>query len=306
MDLCSPECTKKSLTFAQNFIMGYIFLCIFCSSIILIVFKLATNQKLDIFKVIMINYLVASAPGILFSFPTNHSTGEILNVLPWASMIGFLFISIFFLVGKTTAVSGMAITSIASKMSVVIPVLFSILYYKEATDLFKISGIALALVALFLAVYTKQRSTAGILIWLMPVVLFFGNGLLDSIVKFTQAEIILDFDVFLFNTIVFGTALVVGLIIWPIRNSKKGSFSKKTLLLGTVLGIANFGSLFAMVKALGSSVDSSMVFLINNTGILVLASLTGVFLFKERLSRINTIGIILAVGAIVLLSFQTG
>ncbi len=284
--------------------MGYIFLCIFCSSIILIVFKLATNQKLDIFKVIMVNYLVASAPGILFSFPTDHSVREILDVLPWAAIIGFLFITIFFLVGRTTAVSGMAITSIASKMSVVVPVLFSIIYYKEATDLFKISGIALALIALFLAVYTKQRSTTGMLVWILPLVLFLGNGLLDSIVKFTQTEFIFNFDVFLFNTIVFGTALLVGLFIWPTRISNKSRFNKQTIMLGTVLGIANFGSLYAMVKALGSNVDSSMVFLMNNTGIVVLVSLTGVFLFKERLTRINAVGIVLAVIAIVLLSFQ--
>lgn len=285
--------------------MVYVLLCIFSSTLILSVFKLATHLKQDIFKIILINYLIASIPGVLFSLPNNNGSQEILDVLPWASIIGLLFIAVFFLVGKTTEVSGMAITSIASKMSVVIPVLFSIFFYHEPTGKFKILGILLAIVALFMAVYSRNHTGRSFLVWFLPIVIFFGHGIVDSIVKYTQAERLSEFDVYLFNTMVFGTALIIGLIIWPFRKKQHNqSFGLKSILLGIALGMANFGSLYAMVMALGSEIDSSLVFLMNNTGVVVLASLTGVIAFKEKLNKVNIAGITLAVISIILLSIQ--
>ena len=155
-----------------------------------------------------------------------------------------------------------------------------------------------------------------ILFWLLPLSLFVGNGLVDSIIKYAQATYIANSDVFLFNSFVFSFALLSGLLILLASRSSKmainrkqkakqvGSFGK-VALWGVLLGLINFGSLWAMVSALNSSIESSVVFLLNNTGVVVLASLIGFFIYHEKTTRLNLLGIILALGSIVLLTYST-
>lgn len=285
--------------------MGYLILCICCSTAILTVFKIASRCRQDIFRIILINYLVASLSAFLIYLPAHHDFQQVIQVFPWALVIGIIFIALFFLVGRTTLVSGMTVTSIATKMSVVIPVLFSMWVYQESSGVLKLGGIGLAIIALFLSVFRKHRIKGGYLLWFLPLLLFFGNGFLDSVLKFTQAEKLIDFDVYLFNAMVFGVALFAGVLIWPFRRkSMPASLDWRTILLGSILGLANFGSLFGMVMALRSHIDSSMVFVINNTGVVVFSTIIGIAVFKERLSVINLIGIFLAIVSIVMLSLQ--
>ena len=51
----------------------------------------------------------------------------------------------------TTQRSGLSVVSVATKMSVVIPVLFGLIYYKESLGFFKLLGISLALIAVYLS-----------------------------------------------------------------------------------------------------------------------------------------------------------
>lgn len=288
--------------------MIYILLCILFSTSILTVFKIASLLHLNVFKIIIINYLIACALGLVLALPISNSLIEIKVVLPFAVSIGLFFIALFFLVAKTTMLSGMTVTSIASKMSVVIPALFSIILYKESIGIFKAFGMIMALLALFMAVYKKRSTGKPGVIWLLPLILFIGNGVLDSILKFTQEEKLHDFDIYLFNGMVFGTALIMGLAIWPFRKrqiEKPGNVVKKELLLGLLLGLVNFGSLFAMVNALNSNIDSSLVFLLNNTGVVSLATITGYWFFKEKLSFLNLLGILLALSSIILMSLHS-
>ena len=68
-----------------------------------------------------------------------------------ALALGFLFIAIFNVMALTAQKNGLSVASVASKMSVIIPVLFGIIIYKESVGFYKILGIILALVAVVLA-----------------------------------------------------------------------------------------------------------------------------------------------------------
>lgn len=299
---------KNCLTFGpeKQPAMIYLLLCIISSTIILVVFKAAGRYREPLFQVILINYVVAAGLAYLIYLPGVHTISEITRVLPWAAVIGVIFIVMFFLVGKTTEVSGMTVTSIATKMSVLVPVLFSLLYYHEALPAWKYAGMVLALLALILTVYRKQRVSGTILFWVLPLILFTGNGFLDSFLKFTQAEKLPGFDVYLFNALVFGIALASGLLILPFKQDPLAVLHLRfrVVLLGTVLGLANFGSLFGMVMALRSELPSSLVFILNNTGVVLASTLIGTGFFREKLSRMNWMGLVLALLSIVLLSLQ--
>ena len=88
-------------------------------------------------------------------------------------------------------------------------------------------------------------------------------------------------------------------------------FNLRVLAWGILLGLVNFGSIFFLVKTLNyqhplqGSIDSSVVFGINNIGIVTLSVLLGVLLFKERLSRINIAGILICILATFILTFAS-
>ena len=80
----------------------------------------------------------------------------------------------------STQKAGITITSISTKMSVVFPMLFSILYYNEDIYLLKIAGMALALIAIIFTSLKGKNDKGGLKNFIFPAVLFFGMGFSTS------------------------------------------------------------------------------------------------------------------------------
>jgi len=284
--------------------MIYLLLSILSSSVIFITFKLTERFNTNLVKLITVNYLVAALLG--FSF--NHQPISIIklstsNWLPFALIIGLSFILMFFLIGHSTRLSGVTVTTIAGKMSVVIPILFSILFYSEKTGILKITGLILATIAVFLTSYRPITKHKNLLLIILPIGIFLGSGITDSIVKYSQNNFVPNSLSLLFSAIVFLTALIIGILYISFTpKSISKSISIAELIGGTILGIANFGSLYFFILALNNSkLDSSIVFGLNNICIVLLSILIGTMMFKEKLTKINFAGIFMAIVAILIL-----
>jgi drug/metabolite transporter (DMT)-like permease len=278
---------------------------------ILIIFKTIGRRKIDLFQVIIINYAAAFTLGLLLNRVNGGSDGPGLNVLsliraPWlytSMAIGLCLIIMFFVIGISTQKAGISVTGIAGKISVIIPMLFSIVYYHETLTAIKTAGIVLALPALACIVVKKRDSRLDRRYLVLPLLLFLGMGGLDALVKFVQHEHIVPETSAGFTGACFFFAFVSGLVICLIRQVSVKEFIKtRVLVAGTLLGISNFGSMFFLINALNSRVfDSSVIFGINSVGIVGLSVFLALILFKERLSRLNWAGVLLATGAILAL-----
>ena len=284
--------------------MIYLLLSILSSSVIFITFKVTERFKTNLIKLITVNYLVAAILG--FSF--NRHPISILNLLtsnwlPYALLIGFSFIMIFFLIGYSTRLSGVAVTTIAGKLSMVIPILFSILYFSEKTTILKISGLVLATIAVVLTSYRPIDKAKNIKLIVIPIAIFLGSGITDSVVKYAQTYHIANNMSLLFSATVFLAALILGLIFILVKpKSLSKNISIAELIGGAILGIANFGSLYFFILALNNSkLDSSVVFGLNNICIVLFSILIGLVFFKEKFSRVNFAGVFMAVIAILIL-----
>ena len=284
--------------------MIYLLLSILSSSVIFITFKVTERFKTNLIKLITVNYLVASILG--FSF--NRHPISIQHVLssewlPYATIIGFAFVLMFFLIGYSTRLSGVAVTTIAGKLSMVIPILFSILYFSEKTTIFKISGLILATIAVFLTSFRPVDKSKNIKLIILPMTIFLGSGITDSVVKYAQNFHVPNSMSLLFSAVVFLTALIIALIFILIKpKSISKSISIAELIGGLILGIANFGSLYFFILALNNSkLDSSIVFGMNNICIVLFSILIGSVLFKEKFSKVNFAGVLMAVIAILIL-----
>ena len=284
--------------------MIYLLLSILSSSVIFITFKVTEQFKTNLIKLITVNYLVAAILGFSFNrHPISIPNALTSEWLPYAVLIGFSFILMFFLIGYSTRLSGVAVTTIAGKLSMVIPILFSIMYFSEKTTVLKISGLILATIAVLLTSYRPVDKAKNLKLILLPLAIFLGSGITDSIVKYAQSYHVPNSMSLLFPAVVFLTALIIGLIFILIKpKSISKNISIAELIGGSILGIANFGSLYFFILALNNSkLDSSIVFGLNNICIVLFSILIGFVLFKEKFSRVNFAGVLMAVIAILIL-----
>lgn len=292
--------------------MIYLLLCIISSTLIFVIFKFLGRYKIPVLPVIVYNYLFASATGFILT--GNQIFTLLSKSADWISLsiiIGILFIVMFFVVGKSSQVAGISVTTVASKMSVVTPITFSILSDPlDDLSLLKSTGIITALIAVFLTIYRKKTLDVERSAIFYPVLLFFGMGVVDSLVKYSQLHFIEDSRLAIFSAVLFLIAFICGLLIISFNKKKrKHIYSFKTLYWGLFLGLSNFGSIYFIIRALnfknvsGNGIDSSIIFGVNNTGIVVLSVLAGYIIFKEKLRVINYLGIVLAIIAIILFSY---
>ena len=297
----------KDLSLLYKTMTDLILSILFATSIF-VTFKQLDRYKADIFNVIVVNYLVATALGFWLS-PPAVSFNEVISS-PWLAMsilIGCLFIINFFLIGRSSARAGIAVTTIASKMSMVLPILFSMLYYQENISPVKIAGITMASVAVILTITKNNPLKVDLLRILLPVILFFGTGITDAAIKYTQHNYLGNGDTLQFSFYLFMVSTIIALIIAVFRKSSFRNFFQPPVLLGgTILGFVNFYSLYYFIQALNhSGLDSSIVFGIANMSIVALSVVAGLFLFRERMSKLNWAGILLSlISLFILLNYN--
>lgn len=285
--------------------MLYLALSVLCSSLIFIVFKLYDTYKVQTLYAIVTNYVVACMVGLFFNPTTVTITS--LTQKPWfigTALLGILFILIFNIMGKSAQVNGVGVTSIATKMSLVIPVLFAVLVYKDSLSVFQIIGIFLALGAVYLASVKKKGIHLNKNhIWL-PILVFIGSGIIDTSIKFIQEAYLNDGEYPIFSSTVFGAAAVSGFLFVSYRGIKTPlKINLKNVIGGICLGVPNYFSIYFLLKALNNNqLNSSSVFTINNVAIVLFTTLLGILLFKEKLSTKNILGVILAILSIILVA----
>lgn len=270
---------------------------ILSSTAIFILFRMAKNYPVRLTPLITVNYLAASLLGFIFLMEFNPE--PFLQKSDWqvfGIILGALFILMFYLIGTSSQKAGITVTTLASKMSLVFPVFFSLFWFNETVTFLKYAGLIIAILAVLLTVYKKDIRNANRISLLLPLIIFAGGGLIDTLIKFIQAIYITEMETAAFSTSVFFTAFLCGTVAMAIERKKsKFKLNYPTLLLGVLLGFANFGSLYFLISALNKSLpDSSLVFALNNMLIVLLSALAGRFIFGEKLNKVNIAGFILA------------
>lgn len=288
--------------------MTYLALSILSSVIIFVVFKLFGKYKINTLQAIVVNYIVACICGVI-DYELTIQLSDVMQKgwFYYSLALGAMFILVFNLMAITTHRSGLSVVSVATKMSFVIPIFFGLLYYKEGLNLLKVTGIIFALIAVYL---TSNKSGRGFVIrgkdLIFPFMVFIGSGIIDTSIKFLEGAYVSKDDVSIFSATIFGSAALVGLIWLSVIAMKRPfNFEIKNLIGGIALGIPNYFSIYFLVKALRSDLfDSSGIFTVNNVGIVMISTLVGILLFKEKLIVKNWIGIFLAIISILLITLS--
>lgn len=279
--------------------MIFLVFSILCATSLFILFKIIRQQEAILSKTIAINYLTAALCGILLlQRSTNHAQPDF--PLSLAFITGLLFFSLFVVTSHSVNVSGIGLTTVFSKISVVIPIGYSVLTDEhDMLNTGKAAGIALSLCAVVILAFNPRKNQTTLL---YPVVLFFGVGTLDAILKYTQTYHISAINMIFFTAYAFVFSFVFSLVYSLFQRQEQGRMPA-TIILGILLGMANFGSIYFLFSALNTpGISGSFFFSINNTSITLLSVLIGIVFFREKLNKRKGIGILTAILAIIILS----
>ncbi len=267
--------------------------------------------KIDNLQAIVVNYYVCVITGLIFiGKPMLLFSVDFGASWSWfALFMGVLLIIGFYAASLTSQLLGVSVASIASKMSMVFPILFSLFFLKIESKSFSMlnyAGMALAVGAIYLSSFRKASKSDLKLkkkyLLFLPFIVFIVGGLIDVGINYSNHSLVTADNEEVFPIFLFASTAFVGTIILLFQKKK---FEMKSLYGGLYLGIPNYFALFLVYKALTVFQNNGAVFFpIYNVGIILLSSFAAMILFKEKLSKINFIGLGLSVLALFFLSYQ--
>ncbi len=198
----------------------------------------------------------------------------------------------------------MAIAAASNRLSLIIPFLFSIFYYDEKAAAGKIIGIGIILIAVVMICWPANRQAFTFknvdpLQIILPALIFVGSGLRDTFIKYVQQQYLVERNQFAFSGIFFCVGCHLQSAVYGGHCTHKEQFNKKSIVAGIVIGNPAYFSFWCMITFLKEyEQQSGVVIPIHNMAIVILTTLIAVWLFKEKLSLINWLGISLSMTGI--------
>ena len=287
--------------------MIYLLLAIFGSGVIPVVFRAFEGWRVNVFWAIPANYITCVFVGSLL-------TGEALDASvlmsqPWilfAAVQGIILAVNFYLLAYTAQRAGVAIASLASRLSVAIPSLLAFMLYGDALTAVKIAGLCTALLALYLCTAPDGRIGAPTsrLLQLSPITLFLTFGCYFTILKYLQTYYLTEstYHSYVMSGFVFAflSSVIIGVA--------KGVFASRDFHLrhlgaGIFLGAINYVAIYALLRMLAvEGWESSQLYPIYSVGVVAVSTVLAFVCFRERLSKQKALGLAVGLVAVALLN----
>lgn len=295
--------------------MIYVLISVLCSVTVSVLLKFARNQGLDTSQIIVWNYPVAA--GLTFLFFTPQIEFLTHPDAPWGIylLLAVLLPSVFFALGASLRTTGLVRTEIAQRLSLIIPLIAAFYWFGETASTGTWIGLGMCLLAIGLSIGWHKEDTGKVgqvgqggrassisTGWLYPLLVFIGYGICDVLFKSIAQITSIPYTTSMF--FVFVMAMLVAflyLILWS--SLGKIQLSVRAIAWGLVLGAFNFANILFYMRAHRALPDNpSIVFTGMNIGVISLGALVGVLVFREKLSTLNKIGLVLAMVSILVLA----
>ncbi|MEQ8525582.1 MAG: hypothetical protein RIB15_12885 [Gracilimonas sp.] len=283
--------------------MLYIFLSISCSLTIAQILKLAENRKLNVLKILVCNYLA----GFLISLFNSTEFSVFPEISPdpgiWliilALILGIIFIANMVVYSRSIDRVGMGVSIAAMRMSLIFPIGISLFVFGEAIGGLKYIGIILALGSLLLMVpRISTKSISGFSHAWLPVLIFLMTGMADTGLKVYEQLFSQQISEDLFVSGIFFFSFLVGIVILLKRREIHFNFTE--IVYGIATGVVNLYSSIFLIYAL-KLMPGSIVFPLVNVSLVVLGTIIGIGIWKDKPSAKQWSGLAVAVISIILL-----
>ncbi|AOM79897.1 DMT family transporter [Pedobacter steynii] len=280
--------------------MIFLIISICCSVTVAVLLKLARRYKINVLQAVTWNYLFAIGLSCFFFKPSlKELTSAPLS--PVYLGLGVLLPLIFWFLAASVRNIGIVKTDIAQRLSLFISIVAAYFLFGDHFNTLKILGLILGFMAIVLTLYRKTKSSATAGNWIYPVLVFVGFGAIDILFKQVSQIKVIPYTSSLI--LIFGLSFLISLgAILYLSAVKKQKLQLINFICGCILGFFNFGNILFYLKAHQvMAKNPSTVFAAMNIGVIILGSLIGILVFKEKMTKLNYIGLVLALIAIILI-----
>ncbi|UGS24779.1 DMT family transporter [Flavobacterium channae] len=281
--------------------MWFVILSVICSVSVGIFLKVAKRYNLNIFQLITFNYLSAL---LLTYIVYQPEVIKSYDKIPYNLFISLsiLLPVIFVIQAISIKKTGIVKTDIAQRLSLFIPLIASYYLFNESFNSLKIVGFIVGFSAIFFTLNKKSDKKSSN--WIYPLLVLLGFGIIDILFKKIAVFTELGFTTSLFFIFCGAFLISILFLIFKAINQKE-KIQLKNCLLGLALGLLNFGNILFYLKAHKAlSENPSTVFAGMNMGVIILGSLAGILLFKEKMTKWNYFGIFLALISIIIITYS--
>lgn len=284
--------------------MSFVLFSILCSVLVSIILKLARRYQINTTQIIAWNYPAALVLNVLFYKPDIQAISFNAGNTSLYLALGFLLPALFLAIAASIRFTGIVRTDVAQRVSIFIPLIAAFALFNETATARSLIGIAVGLLAIFFSIHwsagknTNQKKNT----WIYPLIIFLGMGLVDILFKQVAQHKEVPYSTSVF--FIFLIALIISFVYIGIMIcTGKEKFSLASLFWGIGLGVFNFGNILFYMKAHRAIPDNpSIVFSAMNIGVIALGAIVGLFIFKEKLSTLNKVGILLAILSILIIA----
>jgi drug/metabolite transporter (DMT)-like permease len=280
--------------------MIYVGLSVLCSVLVSVLLKLAKRTGFEVGQAVAWNYAVAAVLAMLLLRPSLAPLRQ--PGVPWLALagLGVLLPTIFLALGASVRHAGIVRSDAAQRLSLLISLLAAFALFGERPDALKVTGCVLGLAALAGMVWRVDRggtAAGGMARWGYPLLVFAGFGVIDILFKRVAAAGVP------LGASLLAVFVLALLVAFAIELGRRARFNLRGLLGGLLLGLCNFGNILFYLRAHRALPhDPARVFASMNLGVVALGALVGLWLFRERLSRLNLAALGLALLAVGLLT----
>ena len=202
-------------------------LTILCSSSIALILKYNDTRQGNPLLLLAGNYFIAALISYTFVL-TDPSATISFETFIFGVLLASLFVASFFAFAKAVGAAGTALATVSSRLSVIVPLLLSIVIYREEPTIFQLIGIFLAFITIILFYFSLRNESERKLrfndyFYLLAVLV--GIGLNDFCMKvFQQWRPEVEKSYFIF--IIFSAATIYTFFVilinprWDIRCTK--------------------------------------------------------------------------------------
>ncbi len=277
--------------------MLYLLLAIASSALVSICMRVSEGKVSGNISMLAVNYLTCmTVAGIYTGFDNLLPKQDGIGLTVGMSVFnGLLYLLGFVLLNLNIRKNGVVLSATFMKLGLLVPMAVSVVLFRELPSVIQLIGFVIALAAILLTNFEKQSTTASFKLGLILLLLAGGGGDAMSKIFGEWGNTALS-EQFLFFT--FASAFVLCILLMLYNKERPGL---KELGYGLLVGVPNYFSARFLLLAV-EKLPAVIVYPTVSVATIVVISLVGVLLFKERLSKKQWIAIVMILAALALLN----
>ena len=246
--------------------------------------------------------IIWTAIMLVWFFAAGDTSVSALAII-FGAVYGAILCLFMYFKNQSIATGPISLTSLIGNCAFITATWFGVIYAQERVSVFQLIGMTLILISLILCINPKKSAEPLRLRWFLYCLAFFGAGSLIGIFQkvFGRSQAVSEVNGMMLSASIVSCVLffAVGLITNKAHRLARPTVKRDALIYILFSGIT--GCVYIRLNmSLSAIIPSALFFPVVNGGIVIITTLAGALIFREKLNKTQLLGILLGLVAIVI------